>query len=203
MKILLIGANGTIGKQVGAHFSRQHKVVKAGRTTAEIKVDIADSSSIKKMFTQLGTVDAIVCCAGEAKWAPLSELNQDDYYIGIKSKLMGQVNLVRIGQHYLNLPGSITLTTGILADQPVPQTASAAMVNGALHSFVLAASAELPAGIRLNVVSPGLVADSAEKYKDYFPGQQPVLMERVVRGFARSVEGRENGEIIRIYNDTK
>jgi hypothetical protein len=50
------------------------------------------------MFESIGIVDAILCIAGEAKWAPFDSLTEDDYYIGLRSKLMGQVNLVRIGQ---------------------------------------------------------------------------------------------------------
>ena len=85
--------------------------------SGDVVVDIADSGSIKKMFEEIGSVDAIVAIAGEAKWAEFESMNEDDFYIGLKSKLIGQVNLVRIGQSYLNTGGSFTLTTGILADQ--------------------------------------------------------------------------------------
>lgn len=199
MKILIVGGNGTIGKKLTEHFSLEHDVIVAGRTKAAINVDIADSTSIKKMFDQIEKTDAIICAAGEAKWANFNELSEEDYYIGFKSKLMGQVNLVRIGQNYLNSNGSITLTTGILADDPVIKTASAAMVNGAIHSFVKAAALELNNGTRLNAVSAGLVEDAIAKYKDYFPGHHPVSMARVVNGYARSLFGKDNGKIITIY----
>ena len=112
---------------------------------------------------------------------------------------MGQVNLVRIGQNYLNQNGSITLTTGILADDPVVKTSSAAMVNGGIHSFVKAVSLEIENGIRVNVVSPGLVEDSYERLKDYFPGCNPIPMNKVVNGYVRSVQGKDKGTVIRIY----
>ncbi|MGW9686340.1 short chain dehydrogenase [Flagellimonas sp. 2504JD1-5] len=200
MKILIIGGNGTIGKRVSTHFSETHEVLIAGRTNGNVTVDIADGASIEKMFQQTGKLDAIICIAGEAKWADFNELSEEDYYIGIKSKLMGQVNLVRIGQHHLNPGGSITLSTGVLADNPVPKTASAAMVNGALHSFVQAAALEIENGVRLNVVSLELVIDAYEKYKDYFPGHNPISMEKSVNAYVRSVMGRRNGEVIRVYN---
>ena len=122
MKLLIIGGKGTIGKKVSAHFSRTHEIIIAGRTSGDVTVDIADSKSIKAMFESIGRIDAILCLAGEAKWAPFDSLTEDDYYIGLRSKLMGQVNLVRIGQDYLNTGGSFTLTTGILADYPVGMT---------------------------------------------------------------------------------
>ena len=200
MKILIVGGNGTIGKVVANHFKQDHEVIIAGRTSGDITVNIAESSSIKTMFEKTGKLDAIICIAGEAKWAPFNQLSEEDYYIGLKSKLMGQVNLVRIGQHYLNSNGSITLTTGILADDPVVKTASASMVNGGIHSFVQAAALEMNQGIRLNVVSSGMVEDAYEKYKSYFPGHNPIPMPKVINGYARSVLGKGNGEIVRIYD---
>lgn len=200
MKVVVIGGNGTIGKKVTDRLSEKHEVLVAGRNSGDVTVDIADSESIEKMFAQTGKVDAIVNVAGEAKWDKFNNLSEDDFYIGIKSKLMGQVNMVRIGRNYLNPGGSITLTTGILADDPVIKTASAAMVNGAIHSFVKAAALEMQNGLRVNVVSSGLVEDALEKYRDYFPGHNAIPMQKVVNAYVRSIEGRGNGEIIRVYD---
>ncbi|MCP4977473.1 MAG: short chain dehydrogenase [Maribacter sp.] len=199
MRILIIGGNGTIGQPVTEHFSKNNEVIIAGRNSGDIKIDIADIASIKKGLEQAGQLDAILCIAGEAKWANFNELTEEDYYIGIKSKLMGQVNLVRMGLKYLNPNGSITLSAGILADDPVVKTASAAMVNGGIHSFVQAVALELEHNIRINVVSLGMVENAYEKYKDYFPGHNPVSMEKSVNAYVRSVEGKGNGEIIRVY----
>jgi len=200
MKIVIIGGNGTIGRTVSAHFAKKHEVLTAGRTSGDVIVDIEDSNSIKTMFEALGKVDAIVCIAGEAKWAPFNELTEDDFYIGLKSKLMGQVNLVRIGQAYLNSGGSVTLSTGILADHPVVMTTSAAMVNGGIHSFVKAAALELDQGLRVNAVSSGLVEDAVEKYEAYFPGHNPIPMKKVINAYVRSVEGKASGQVFMIYD---
>lgn len=200
MKILIIGGHGTIGKVVAAHFANNQEVLIGGRTQGDVQVDIANSDSIKAMFGTTGKLDAIVCIAGEAKWANFNDLSEEDYYIGLRSKLMGQVNLVRIGQHYLNDGGSITLSTGILADDPVVKTTSAAMVNGAIHSFVQAVALEIENGIRVNVVSLGMVQDAYEKYKDYFPGHPPIPMNRVTDAYVRSIMGKRSGEVIRIYS---
>jgi NAD(P)-dependent dehydrogenase (short-subunit alcohol dehydrogenase family) len=201
MKLLIIGGKGTIGKKVSAHFSKKHEIIIAGRISGDVTVDIADSKSIKAMFESIGKIDAILCIAGEAKWAPFESLTEDDFYIGIRSKLMGQVNLVRIGQDYLNTGGSFTLTTGILADYPVVMTTSAAMVNGGIHSFVKAAALELKNELRINVVSSGLVEDALEKYETYFPGHNPIPMKKVINGYVKSVEGKGTGEIIRMYDN--
>lgn len=200
MKILIIGGNGTIGSKVSSYFSIKHEVLIAGRSGGDLLVELSNSESIEVLFKKIGPLDAIICAAGEAKWAPFNDLSEEDFYIGIRSKLMGQVNLVRIGKKYLNPNGSITLTTGILADDPVIMTTSAAMVNGAIHSFVRAVVLELDNGIRVNAVSLGLVEDAVDKYEDYFPGHNPIPMDKMLRGYIRSVEGKPNGEIIRIYD---
>ncbi len=199
MRILIVGGFGTIGKKVSAHFKSNNEVVIAGRSSGDITVDISDSSSIKAMFEKSGKFDAIICIAGNSRWDDFNNLTEEDFYIGLKSKLMGQVNLVRIGQNYLTPKGSITLTTGILADDPVVKTTSAALVNGGIHSFVKAVSLEIENGIRVNVIAPGLVEDSYEKLKDYFPGHIPVPMSKVVKAYERSVLGKDAGKVIRIY----
>ena len=201
MKILIIGGNGTIGKKVSTHFSKKHDVIVAGRQSGAVTVDITDSQSIESMFTTVGSIDALVCIAGEAKWAAFEAMTEEDFYIGLKSKLMGQVNLVRIGQKHLNDGGSFTLSTGILADHPVAFTTSAAMVNGGIHSFVKAACLELKRGLRINVVSSGLVEDAVAQYEAYFPGHNPIPMHKVVNGYVKSVEGSGTGEIIRMYDN--
>ena len=199
MKILIIGGNGTIGKVVSSHLNEKHDVIIASRKDGDYTVDITDNESIRALLNNIPSLDSIICIAGEAKWDDFKDLTEDDYYIGIRSKLMGQVNLVRIAQDYLKSKGSITLSTGILADDPVVKTTSAAMVNGAIHSFVKAVALEIENELRVNVVSLGVVEDAYEKYKNYFPGHNPISMKKVVNAYIRSVEGRGNGEIIRVY----
>lgn len=202
MKILIIGGNGTIGRKVSQHFSeKKHDVIIGGRTSGDVTVDIAVAETIRSMFEKIGKVDAVVCVAGEAKWDQFAAMTEADFYIGLKSKLMGQVNLVRIGKDHITPGGSFTLSTGILADHPVALTTSAAMVNGGIHSFVKAVSLELENRIRINVVSSGLVEDAVDKYETYFPGHNPIPMKKVVNGFVKSVLGSGTGEIIRMYDN--
>lgn len=198
MKILVIGGTGTIGKHVTNALKENHKVITAGKTSGDIQVDISNSEAIEKMFEKTGKLDAIVNISGEAKWDKFNNMSEEDFYIGIKSKLMGQVNLVRIGKKHLNPKGSFTLTTGILADEPELMTTSAAMVNGGIHSFVKAAALELEDGKRINAVSSDLVEDAVEKYNSFFPGHTPVPMYKVVNAYVRCVMGSINGEILRL-----
>ena len=197
MKILIIGGNGTIGKRVKERLQTNHELIVAGKNSGDLKFNLESSLSIRELFEKTGPLDAIIAIAGEAKWDRFENLTEDDYYTGIRSKLMGQVNLVRFGKDVLNKGGSITLTSGILADEPEIMTTSAAMVNGAIHSFVKAVNLELET-IRVNVVCSDVVEDSFEKYKEYFPGHRPVPMKKVVDAYVNCIEGTIRGKIIRL-----
>ncbi len=199
MKIRLIGASGTIGRRIQDFFAKKHEIIGAGRSGADVAVDITEPSSIQKMYETVTGIDAVICAARPAEFGPFAEMTEEDMYIGVRGKMMGQANLVRIGQKYLNDNGSFTLTTGILADEPVFGSVGLSLVNGAVNSFAIAAAQELSRGQRVNVVCPTVVEDSAEMYADFFPGFDPVSMERVVNGYIRSVETKITGRVIKIY----
>lgn len=202
MKLLIIGGNGTIGKVVVQHYrDNGHEVITAGRNSGDVNIDLTDTTSIAAMLESVGKVDHIVCAAGNAKWADFNEMSEDDFYIGIKDKLMGQVNLVRLGKDYLNEGGSITLSTGVTADDHVRLTSSGAMVGGALHSFVQAVVLDIKQPIRVNVVSLGVVEDAYDKYRNYFPGHNPIPMNKVVRAFSKSIDGALTGQVFRYYDN--
>jgi|WetSurMetagenome_2_1015567.scaffolds.fasta_scaffold469706_2 NAD(P)-dependent dehydrogenase (short-subunit alcohol dehydrogenase family) len=198
MKILIIGANGTIGKKVSAEFSKRHEIVKAERESGDVKVDIESSKSIENMYQQAGKIDAVIVVAGESYFGDFQTMSEENVYVGIKSKLMGQVNVVLIGQKYINDGGSFTLTTGKLSNDPVKYSSATSLVDGALNSFTLGASRELKRSIRINAVSPELVEDSEKELGSYFPGHIPVDMKRVISAYVKSVEGCRTGEIIKV-----
>jgi NAD(P)-dependent dehydrogenase (short-subunit alcohol dehydrogenase family) len=198
MKIILIGASGTIGRRIHEILSKKHHVYRAGRTGGDVGVDITSADSIEHMYKSVADIDAVICAAGHAKFGPFRDMTEDDLYIGIRDKMMGQVNLVRIGQDYINDGGSFTLTTGVLADDPVVGSTALALVNGAVNSFAAAAALELARGLRVNVVSPTVVEDSADNYEETFPGYEPVSMKSVVAAYVRSLENPITGRIIRV-----
>ena len=198
MKIMIVGASGTIGRAVATELGQRHEIVTAGRQSGDVQLDITDEASIRAAFQSLGPVDAVVSAAGKVKFAPLEEMQAADYDIGLRDKLMGQVNLVLIGRESITDGGSFTLTTGVLDTDPVRHGTSASMVNGAVNAFVVAAAIELPRGIRINVVSPGVIAESIEAYAPFFRGFEPVSAARAALAYSRSVEGSQTGQIYRV-----
>jgi NAD(P)-dependent dehydrogenase (short-subunit alcohol dehydrogenase family) len=198
MKVLIVGASGTIGRAVAAELGRRHEIVAAGRRSGAVQIDITDPGSIRAAFRKVGRVDAVVSTAGHVKFAPLEEMQAADYEIGLEDKLMGQVNLVLIGRESIADGGSFTLTTGVLDSDPIRGGSSASMVNGAVNTFVMAAAIEMPRGLRINAVSPGLITESAEALAPYFPGFETVPAARAALAYSRSVEGSQTGRVYRV-----
>lgn len=198
MKIIIVGASGTIGKQLVNELSKRHDVIRASRH-GDVSVDITSRESIESMFKQVGSFDALVSATGSGHFGPFDTMTEDDFYKGIRSKLMGQINLVMVGKDYINDAGSFTLISGILAEDPIRNGAGLSFINGALNSFGVSAAIELKRGIRLNIVSPGLVEDSEGDLGSAFPGHLPVSMKQVVYGYLKSVEGGITGQVIRIF----
>jgi len=199
MKILLIGGNGTIGRKVGASLAAKHELIIAGRNSGDVQVDITSADSITQLFERTGTIDACICTAGTGFYGDFHKMTGEDMMPGIQGKLLGQINLVLIGKQYLSNGGSFTLTSGIAAEYPARNGTCVAMLNGAINSFVLGASQELKNDQRINVVSPGLVEDSAERYGAFFPGYNLAPMQKVVNAYILSVEGAVNGRILKVY----
>jgi NAD(P)-dependent dehydrogenase (short-subunit alcohol dehydrogenase family) len=196
MLILVAGASGTVGQAVVKELSRRHDIISAGRTSGDVTVDLMSEESIRAMFGKIGKVDAVVACAGHVHFGPVAQMTPEQFRKGLNDKLMGQVNLVLLGMDFVNDNGSFTLTSGILDRDPVRQGANAAAVNGAIGGFVKGAAIEMPRGIRINAVSPGLLEESAQKYDGFFPGHEIVSSARVGLAFAKSVDGALTGQVI-------
>ena len=163
-----------------------------------LRLGIADAKSVKAMFEKIGKFDALINASGDVAFAPFKDLNQDHWNVGINSKFLGQVNLVTIGKDYIKDGGSFTLTSGILSDEYIAYGTSATAINRAVEGFAQAAAAEIGRGIRINVVSPGMLAESEKAYGAFFPGHLPVQGSKVAQYFKRSLLGVETGQIFRV-----
>jgi NAD(P)-dependent dehydrogenase (short-subunit alcohol dehydrogenase family) len=197
MRILIVGANGTIGRAVAAELSARHEIVTAGRSSGDFRVDITDPQSLRRLFVQAGKLDAVACAAGNVHFGPLDSMTAEQFDIGLRDKLMGQVNLVLAGRESVAPGGSFTLIAGVLSHDPIRYGASASMVNGALESFVRAAAIEL-APHRINAVSPTVLEESMDAYGPYFRGFDAVPVRRVALAYSKSIEGAQSGQIYRV-----
>lgn len=194
MRVVVIGGTGTIGGPVADALDADHDLVRVGHTSGDRQVDIASAESIRSLYQELGSFDALVCAAGDAAFKPLDELEPEDFRLSLSSKLMGQVNLLRLGLPHVADGGSFTLTSGVLAREPTEGSSAVSLVNAAVEAFVRAASLELPRRVRANVVSPPWVSETLEAL-----GRDPAAgmpAAEVARAYVASVEGDANGRVL-------
>ncbi|KPF42307.1 short chain dehydrogenase [Rhizobium sp. AAP43] len=200
MKIVLIGASGDVGRAVLQDLSQdgRHEVIRVGRSQGDYQADIASDDSVAALFEKTGPVDAIIVTAGNVILAPIEKMTAADFATGLQDKLLGQVRVALIGQHSLNDRGSITLTSGIAADEPIAQGAHATTSNAAIEGFVRAAACDFSRGIRINAVSPTVLTESIERFGPFFPGYDSVPGARVAMAYRRSIEGVQTGRVYRV-----
>ena len=198
MKILVVGAAGDVGQAICDQLQDRHDIIRAGRKSGDVQVNMTNPASVKRMYEKLGPLDAVIAAAGVVRYKHLHEHTSASIQFGLNRKVMGQVNLVLYGLDHVNENGSFTLTSGISDREPVPRGVGASISNGALAGFVTGAAIEMPRGIRINVVSPGLLDVSAAQYGHMFPGHQPVSSQEVGLAYAKSVEGAMNGCVIHV-----
>ncbi|MEU1545815.1 short chain dehydrogenase [Nocardia sp. NPDC005745] len=200
MRIIVVGGAGTIGRRLApALRSHGHDVVVAGRTSGDVRVDLTSHETIESMYREVGPVDGVVSIAAHGALDEFSTLTTDALCHNMRAKFFGQVDLVLTGQHHCADGASFTLTSGIFADQPWPHVTGGGVISGALHSFVLSAAIELPRRMRINVVSPTMIADSVDAFAGDFPGMRPVPMDELVDHYLRCIEGNDTGGVIRAY----
>ncbi len=196
MKIIIVGATGTMGKHLASAFEKEHEIIRVATKAGDIHADITSTESIENLFKQAGSFDALISTAGPTYVGPWKNLSDKEFRKGVEGKMMGQINLVLIGQHYINPKGSFTLIAGDLTHHPQLNFANASAANGAIEGFVRAAAIELENNIRINAVSPTVIEGSPQ-YFPFFPGDIPVTMKQLEYGFRKSVFGANTGQVIK------
>ena len=197
MRVLVVGASGRLGRAVVEAVRDRHEVVSASRS-GEYFVDLTNSASIAALFTSVGTVDAVACTAGKTPYGALTELTSDQWLSGVRDKLLGQVELVRLGMDHVSDGGSFTLVSGILSVEPVPTSPIASTVDGGVDAFVRSAAIELPRGLRINAVSATVFEEAWDAYGSMFKGATPIPVADAARAYVQSIEGSATGEVIRV-----
>ncbi|KMY85745.1 short chain dehydrogenase [Candidatus Paraburkholderia calva] len=194
MRVLLVGAKGVLGSEITRLLQPAHEVISASRTGADVAVDLSDKASIVAMFDRVDTVGAVVCVGGTAKFTPIDALTDDAYAFSLANKLMGQVNLVRCAAGHVDTGGSVTLTSGTLAQQPMIGSAAVSIVNAGIEGFARVAALEWQGKMRVNVVSPGWVAETLTSMgKDPAQG---ISAADVAMVYKRAIEGTMSGEVL-------
>ncbi|MFD8258722.1 short chain dehydrogenase [Streptomyces griseoluteus] len=190
MKIIVIGATGTIGRAVAEALETEHEVIRASRN-GSTRVDLENPSSIDALFDTVGAVDAVICCAASGQLTPIASPSDDEFTLGLKGKLLGQVMLLRRAVNHVRDDGSVTFTSGVF-EEPTPGSSFGALVNAGLEAFVHAAAIEMPRGLRVNVVSPGWVKETLDKLGMDSRGGTPLsdVVHSYIRAVTSSIQGQ-------------
>jgi NAD(P)-dependent dehydrogenase (short-subunit alcohol dehydrogenase family) len=194
MKVIVIGASGTIGKAVATALSDAgHEVIRVSRHT-QPSLNLDDPASIDGFFKTLGVVDAIVCAAGNAAFGSITQLSDEQIQLCLNSKLLGQVNLVRKGLSHLRPGGVFVLTGGIMAFNPWPQASAVALVNAGLDGFVRGAALDLKDQCRILIVHPPLVRESAVQMG--MDGTPFPVAATVAKAYLGALENENTGQAV-------
>ena len=196
MKIIVVGATGLIGREVAKALSAKHEVIKVGHKNGDIRVDITSSGSIEEMYKKVGAFDAVVSTTGGAAFGEFEKLTDDNFAYSLKDKLMGQVNLVRFGVKHIKDNGSFTLTSGVMAHDPIPGSAAISLVNAGLEGFTRAAAIEMKRGVRVNVVSPPFATETLKALGMDTSTGTPVA--KFPGAYVESVQSKRSGEVLEV-----
>jgi len=196
MKIVIVGATGAVGRTAVEALAGRHELIRVGRSSGDVQMDIEDIDSIRGMYQEVGKIDAVISAVGHVHFGPVHEMTSANFIESIGGKVLPQVNLVLEGFDFVNDGGSFTLTSGVTNRDPIRGGAGAAAANGALDGFVVGAAVDMPRGIRINAVSPEVLEACREAYDGFFPGHVHVSNEAVGLAYSKAVEGCLSGEII-------
>ncbi|MEQ0558951.1 short chain dehydrogenase [Amycolatopsis sp. NEAU-NG30] len=190
MKIIVLGATGLVGRAVVAALEPRHEILPVSRTSP-VAADLADPASLDALLAE--PADAVVCCAANVPLRPLAELTDQQVLDDLRGKLLGQVALARRAADRLADGGSITLTGGTFTE-PIAGSALGALVNAGLEGFVRSAAAELPRGLRINLVSPGWISETLEAMGE--DGSRGTPVAAVAEAYRDLVEGDASGTTV-------
>ena len=195
-KIIVVGATGKLGRVVVKGLQKDYEVIRAGRSGPDLKIDAFDFESVSDVLASVGPFDGLVSCIGGTPFKTFEELTMDDFAAGLSTKCFSQLNLAKAAIPFLSENGSITLTSGIIGDEPIIAGSCAAAANGALNMCVSTLAAEYAGKLRINVVSPSIIENSVDHYGMLFDGFEPTSNESIVHAYRRTISSPITGRVM-------
>ena len=195
-KIIVVGATGKLGRVVVEGLRKDYEVIRAGRSGPDLKIDAFNFESVSDILASVGPFDGLVSCIGGTPFKTFEELTMDDFAAGLSTKCFSQLNLAKAAIPFLSENGSITLTSGIIGDEPIIAGSCAAAANGALNMCVSTLAAEYAGKLRINVVSPSIIENSVDHYGMLFDGFEPTSNESIIHAYRRTISAPITGRVM-------
>ena len=194
MKVIIVGASGTIGREIDKAISSSHEVVRVGATSGDLQCDYTNADSVAGMFGEIGPFDALVAVVGgDSTFKKFEQLDDADYRYGFDRKFLSQIRLLRLGQAGIRDNGSFTFTSGFLSHYPNPASIATGPLNAAVDTYVQNAANLMPRGIRVNVVSPAPVVEPG------LDGLGLVTAKQCAIFYIEAIEGTMSGQVLRAW----
>ncbi|SMD25330.1 SDR family NAD(P)-dependent oxidoreductase [Lentzea albidocapillata] len=157
--VLVTGTSGTIGAGIVQRFTDAGAVVVHHRGRQDGDLRTSAERVVLQAFEQHGRLDAVVNNAGVQPVEPLPDMTTEQWRSVVDINLTGPFAVTQAAVEYLPVGGSVTHIASIEGTHPAPGHAHYAASKAALIMHARAAALEYgPRGIRVNTVSPGLIA---------------------------------------------
>lgn len=182
---VVIGGGSGIGRALALSLgTRPGRVIVASRSSG---LDVGDIASVKRFFTDIGTVDHVIFTAGSsAPGGPFVNLDFDAAKTAFDIKFWGALAVAQAAAPHIKPGGTITFTSGFLARKTVPGTLIKTAMNAAIEAAAKILAVEL-APVRVNVISPGLTDTEA------YQGMDPVARRSMLDQAAETLPARRFG----------
>ncbi len=170
--VVIIGGSSGIGLATAQAVLREGgSVTIAGRSEIKLQdakarlsglvktvaLDATREADVQRFFAQNGGIDHLVTTASGFAAGPVKSLETATARSFFESKFWSQYYAAKYGAEQIREGGSMTLFAGIASRKPFPGLAVGAALDGAVESLARTLAVEL-APVRVNVVSPGLIA---------------------------------------------
>jgi enoyl-[acyl-carrier protein] reductase III len=156
-----------------------HAIQKLGRRALAIQADVSDPESVAEAFQTLrghfDRLDILVSNAAIGVLRPVLELAQKHWRRCLETNALALNLLAQQAVPLMTQGGRIVALSSLGATRAIPQYAFIGASKAALESMARSLAQELgPRGIRVNVVSAGVVDTDALKF---FPNREQLLAE--------------------------
>ncbi len=137
-------------------------VAELGDRATGIRGDVANLGDLDRLFAQLqkqfGRVDVLFANAGIAPFLPFEAVTEEHLDSLFNINVRGLFFTVQKALPLLSEGASVILNASVVAQSGLPNTSVYSATKAAVRSLGRTLAAELsPRGIRVNVVSPGLI----------------------------------------------